>query len=819
MPTVLTLSAIGVAQLRGDRVTGWADYLMNPKLLEFRTIIVANYVAKTGAANARLKRPRHRFAARVEQRLALRLIALSIGWWSAITLAWTGSPAWIWVGGGLLLSIGHGVSWRFRGQASVLRTALVGAAVLATVPLVPRTIGATASGDWLPAAHFVLLLQGVASFELRCRVGLYASICLSGTVMFFATQRALDPTFGLFVAGFTVLALGFMAVAYLVDQVHDADVRWFRSRFGFAWFWTAVLVASLALSVLAFLILPKDFLDPEGASRGAILPLRSNGGFDDRLPAVDFGALASAVALTAGGVDQGQGGSGEGGQFRPEKLWTESGIGVAGADSPGPVSEAGVPSPGSGPGLLADGPGGAGAPTAEEPTDPSDIVMQVRSPVRTYWRGQVFDEFDGEGWREDNPFGSVRRLSGDRVLLQASGAGRQVGDLLYRQTFFLSSRPLAGVIFTGYSPITAVLPTDITGAPALTDSDVYRAFSSLPDFSVDALEGARPSSSLDYRYHQLPESLDGLGRLARELTGLARNDLDRIRRINGYLDSSYEFDAAAQDQLVPTASPARFLAGQGKGTSMDFATASVLLARAAGVRARLVTGYLPGRLDPLSGTYVVRRSDAHAWAEIFFDGVGWVPFDSVTRPESAGFGPGGTQVSPFAGTIFGTSLSEGVYNAVRSSPGSLAELFSLATVWLLVPIGLGLAGVAGVVGLAAMAARRRQRGARAGYSRVAGDGRAEMLKIRRRVDRTLARAGMGAPNQARTIGERWDAAPRLSDDARRDLGWLKLAAWAAAYDPAPFDVTLLPGAATRAERVRHDLLSRHTMRLIRRSAH
>ena len=771
----------------------------------------------------RLNRPRRRFVARVEQRLALRLIALSIGWWCALTLAWTGSPAWIWAGGGLLLSIGHGVSWRFKGQGSVLRAALVGAAVLATVPLVPRTIGATASGDWLPAAHFVLLFQGVASFELRSRIGLYASICLSGTVLFFATQRALDPMFGLFVTGFTVLALGFMALAYLVDEVHEADVRWFRSRFGSAWFWTSVLFASLALSVLAFLVLPKDFLDPGSESRGAILPLRSTGGFDGQLPALDFGALASAVALTAGSLEDGQQGTGQGeadNPVTPEQLLSEDGTGATGADSPGSSGDTGGAVPGSPPGLLAGGRVGglAGVSDTEESTDLSDIVMQVRSPVLSYWRGQVFDEFDGTSWQRYNVFRSYRRLSGDRVLLQAAAAGRQAGDLLYTQTFFLSSPPVAGATFTGYSPITVALPTDLSGNPDLTAGDVYRVVSSLPDYSVEALEGARASSRLDYRYHQVPEALDGLARLARELTGLARNDLDRARRIIGYLDSSYKYDAAAEDQLAPTASPARFLAERGKGTSMDFATASVLLARAAGVPARLVTGYLPGRLDPLSGTYVVRRSDAHVWAEIFFDGVGWVPIDSVPRPELAGFGPGGTRGAPFAGTIFGTSLSEGVFDAVRSSPGSLAELLSLSTVWLLVPIGIGLAGVAGVVGLAAIAARRRRRSSRAAYSRVAGDGRGEMLKIRRRADGMLARAGKGSPKRSQTIGERWDAAPGLSVDARRDLGWLKCAAWAAAYDSAPFDVTLLSGASARAERVRRDLKSRPSMRLIRRVA-
>jgi hypothetical protein len=236
------------------------------------------------------------------------------------------------------------------------------------------------------------------------------------------------------------------------------------------------------------------------------------------------------------------------------------------------------------------------------------------------------------------------------------------------------------------------------------------------------------------------------------------------------------------------------------------------------VPARLVTGYLPGRLEPLSGTYVVRRSDAHAWAEIFFDGVGWVPFDSVPRPESAGFGPGGTRNARFVGSLFGASLTEEVFDAVRSSPGSLTELLSLSTVGLLLPLAFGLAGVAGLVGLAAIAVRRRQRSVRTAYSRVTGDGRGEMLKIRRRVDGMLGRAGRVTANRARTTGERWDAATGLSDDVRRDLGWLKCVVWATAYNPAPFDVTLLPEATARAERVRRDLGPRPTTRLIRRAA-
>ena len=65
---------------------------------------------------------------------------------------------------------------------------------------------------------------------------------------------------------------------------------------------------------------------------------------------------------------------------------------------------------------------------------------------------------------------------------------------------------------------------------------------------------------------------------------------------------------------------------------MDYATATVMLARASGLPSRLALGYLPGIREPLSGAYMVRESDAHAWAEVYFADQGWVPVDSAPRP-------------------------------------------------------------------------------------------------------------------------------------------------------------------------------------------
>ncbi|MCH8309143.1 MAG: transglutaminase domain-containing protein [Chloroflexi bacterium] len=750
-----------------------------------------------------MNRRRREHAERIEHKLFLRMIVLVIGVWTAVTLGWVGSPAWVWVGGSLFLATGHAYSWKYRGQRSLIRALLIATAIAASLPLIPQTVEAGTTGDWLPAAHFMLLFQGIASFELRTRVGLYASIVLSGIVLFFTTQQALDPMFGVFLTGFTALVLAFLAIAFLVDQVERSDVHWFKTRFGFAGFWTGVLVACLSLSILAFLILPKDFMDPQNGLQGAVLPFRSTGAFNGQNPTPDFSALSAALPVTSRDIaqsldSQGESDSKNGGEGESAQNG-ESG----GAPTPG-GKDGSVPQT-TGPKLFGGFQEGSGI----DPVDTGallndeDIVMQVRSPVLTYWKGQIFDDFDGSTWQADNAFRVVRQNGDDSVILQATQTGGRPIGPLYPQTFFMFDEPAPGVLFTGYAPLSMVVPSDDQGAPSLKSGSSYRVISTFPDFSRDALDRARANSRLHLRYHSVPDHMTGLQQLATEITGLAYTDLSRTQRIVSYLDMNYEFDLEAKNQLQLSADPLEFLTKQDKGTSMDFATASVLLARASGIPSRLVTGYLPGQLDPLSGTYVVRRSDAHVWAEIFFDGVGWVPFDSTPRPETAGFGTGGTRRSPLSNSVFRTSLAVNLYDAVSDSPNKLNDLFNQANAGSMALIALGgLVTLGSFAALAFLFIRSRRGLSGQSYSRIEGDGREDMLKIRLRIDRMLAKSGLGSKTPANTIGERWDSATWLSEQGMQDLRWLKQAAWAAAYNPAPFDAGLVSEARTRLEQVR-----------------
>lgn len=73
-----------------------------------------------------------------------------------------------------------------------------------------------------------------------------------------------------------------------------------------------------------------------------------------------------------------------------------------------------------------------------------------------------------------------------------------------------------------------------------------------------------------------------------------------------------------------------FLFDTQRGFCEHYAGAFTLLMRAAGIPARVVTGYQGGEINPLTGVMVVRQSDAHAWSEVWLAGQGWVRIDPTS---------------------------------------------------------------------------------------------------------------------------------------------------------------------------------------------
>ncbi len=79
----------------------------------------------------------------------------------------------------------------------------------------------------------------------------------------------------------------------------------------------------------------------------------------------------------------------------------------------------------------------------------------------------------------------------------------------------------------------------------------------------------------------------------------------------------------------------QFLFDRRAGFCEHYAQAFVVVMRAAGIPARIVTGYQGGRFNPVDGTWVVRQSDAHAWAEYWLPERGWVRADPTAAVDPA----------------------------------------------------------------------------------------------------------------------------------------------------------------------------------------
>lgn len=71
----------------------------------------------------------------------------------------------------------------------------------------------------------------------------------------------------------------------------------------------------------------------------------------------------------------------------------------------------------------------------------------------------------------------------------------------------------------------------------------------------------------------------------------------------------------------------QFLFETRAGFCEHYASSFAVLMRAAGIPARIVTGYLGGEINPVDGFLVVRQSEAHAWTEVWIDGEGWTRVD------------------------------------------------------------------------------------------------------------------------------------------------------------------------------------------------
>lgn len=256
---------------------------------------------------------------------------------------------------------------------------------------------------------------------------------------------------------------------------------------------------------------------------------------------------------------------------------------------------------------------------------------------RHYWRWLTYDLYDGKSW-STSPI-NTRSYSADQPLFEFNGSGYQVIHQEIKKAFAEDNRLYwTGSLLRVSQPFNStwreqppqtnpLLHMDMLGS--LIQAEQYSADSLVPQLNVTQLREASQEYPKDIRekYLLLPDTVSQRVRdLADQLTTPSKNAYDKAKAIESYLRTyPYTVD-------VPTFPPDKeiadyFLFELKTGYCDYYATSMIVLARAAGLPARLVIGYSSGEYDRQTAQYTVREVHAHSWVEIYFPQIGWVEFE------------------------------------------------------------------------------------------------------------------------------------------------------------------------------------------------
>lgn len=255
-----------------------------------------------------------------------------------------------------------------------------------------------------------------------------------------------------------------------------------------------------------------------------------------------------------------------------------------------------------------------------------------------YWRQRTYDTYTGHGWD------SSERIEVD-LAESAPWTEIPYPHTVLTQTFTARDAAVSesaqaagagGLAYAANEPIffdrpyTAILRGAGDLAAAIVEGAEYTVVSAIPQATVDemrAAEGPYPEE-IAQRFLALPEIPERVGQRAREVVegAGAETRYDMARAIEAYI-RQFAYDLELEPPPLDTDFVDYFLFTAERGYCDYSASAMVVMLRSLGVAARYASGYAMGYYDYGKGAWVVQENDAHAWAEVYFPGLGWIEFE------------------------------------------------------------------------------------------------------------------------------------------------------------------------------------------------
>lgn len=232
-----------------------------------------------------------------------------------------------------------------------------------------------------------------------------------------------------------------------------------------------------------------------------------------------------------------------------------------------------------------------------------------------YWRGIVMEAFDGDTWSEDKT-----NVPADPY--QVSGSS-------YTYTITLEPHNKRWLFMLE-------MPEDLSGVADSQFNSRYQLaatedIKTIQQYSVTSRTRYVINATLSTESRALnlylPNNINPRTRALAEQWRLQANTPEDV--INSALDyfRNQAFFYSLRPPLLSGDKIDEFLFNTRKGFCEHYAGSFVFLMRAAGIPARIVTGYQGGEINALSDYMIIKQADAHAWAEVWLENRGWVRVD------------------------------------------------------------------------------------------------------------------------------------------------------------------------------------------------
>lgn len=239
-----------------------------------------------------------------------------------------------------------------------------------------------------------------------------------------------------------------------------------------------------------------------------------------------------------------------------------------------------------------------------------------------YWRAIVLEDYDGKTWSQNS---GIREIEKTAFLFQPSRALPQGKALNYEVIAEASNqRWLFGLdqAFSDTSGVYSLPDFRLFSLRSLDQRFQYRV-TSIIDAPLDRqLSANAKATNLAYPSQSNPRTFA----LGQAFAQKYPQPMERLNAMMRYFTQEPYFYTLKPPPVGPQQID-DFLFENKAGFCEHYASAFVLMARASGLPARMVTGYQGGELNTQAGYFSVYQYMAHAWTEVWLSGQGWIRFD------------------------------------------------------------------------------------------------------------------------------------------------------------------------------------------------